>query len=261
MKWIDNWIKRRVQRSLNEWFVEREEDLQILERKISEVQEVLSAIRSQISELEAVKLKVPIEEYVLNSKRFRASLQEAHKLAHEIWPYPHLESFPSTITGIVGQNQSFESVINERFIVVIAGLKTRYVSEQDHEALYDMQIADRRTRPFRVDVETQQVIFLKPKIVSEEQFFSIRQNQGTGTLNFSVIGATISSHYTYGQREYELWGTGITCFICGRSIHSRDAIADAELLEKYTGLKSGVLCCSCFKVAKTIYEGKGGEIT
>lgn len=262
MNWLERWIRKKVREEWNKWLMEQTGQLTDLGNKLYELQQQLSHVHLQIAELETIKMKVPIEEYILNSKRFETSLQEAHERARQIWPYNRdLESFLPTITGTVGPNQPFECIINEHFIVVVAGLKTRYVSEQGDEALYRMQIADRWTRPFSVDVETRQVIFLKPYVLSEEQFFSIRQNAGTGTLNFSVIGATISHRYTYGRREYELWGrsgTSVTCFICGRTIHNRDAIADAKLLEKYTGQRSGVLCCSCFKVIKTIDEGKGG---
>jgi len=46
------------------------------------------------------------------------------------------------------------------------------------------------------------------------------------------------------------------CFICDRPIDNKEAISDAELLEKYTGRHSGILCCNCFKVAKTIIDGR-----
>ena len=46
------------------------------------------------------------------------------------------------------------------------------------------------------------------------------------------------------------------CFICNRLVDNEEAISDAELLEKYTGRDSGILCCNCFKVAKTIIDGE-----
>ena len=52
-----------------------------------------------------------------------------------------------------------------------------------------------------------------------------------------------------------------TCFICGRPVHGEKAITDAKLLEKYTGQTSEILCCSCFKVAKTIIDGKEVEVS
>jgi len=51
------------------------------------------------------------------------------------------------------------------------------------------------------------------------------------------------------------------CFICGAPIHRKEAQQDAELIKKYTGAETGVVCCSCYYHLKWIEEKLGGVIT
>jgi len=37
------------------------------------------------------------------------------------------------------------------------------------------------------------------------------------------------------------------CYFCGSAIYNEEAADSARLLEKFTGAKTGMVCCSCFK--------------
>lgn len=51
------------------------------------------------------------------------------------------------------------------------------------------------------------------------------------------------------SREHDVLEKKI-CALCFRGVHNKRAVEDAELLEKYTGFKTGVVCCWCFEQLK-----------
>lgn len=53
------------------------------------------------------------------------------------------------------------------------------------------------------------------------------------------------------ERELHYRATIVTkvlgnCMFCGAQIHNEDAAKDAELLKKFAGTKTGLICCGCF---------------
>lgn len=264
MKWLDNWLRKRISEVLDKWFIEQKSDIQVLNNDISSLTTEIGDLRQMVEEIQQITMKTqfPIEEYIFDSRRFQASLDHVKSRAKQRWlTSENLQPRTSNLNGTVTQDEPFECIISERFMIVMAGLKTKYLPDTpEDQARYRMQISDRRSPPFLVNSETKHVIFLRHYFLDEEYMFSIRQIEGSGTLKFSLIGATLSRYNDLFIPEFRLRPTK-RCFICGRTIDSEKAIADAKLLEKYTGQTSGILCCSCFKVAKVIIDGKtqGGE--
>jgi hypothetical protein len=46
------------------------------------------------------------------------------------------------------------------------------------------------------------------------------------------------------------------CIWCGGAIHNKPAKEEADLLAKYTGIPTGILCCSCFNKLRNYEEVK-----
>lgn len=256
MKWIDNQIKKKVRSAMVEWLTRNKGLIDHQKQETEELKRKVSLLESEIEEIQQINMKVPIEEYIYNSDRFQSSLKEVGNHVEAEWGQQIKFSLPN-LNGTITQNEAFECTINEDVMIVMAGLKTRYFPENEVEdkASYQMEIGDTRIRPFLIDAETRHVVFLKPFLLKGEYIFLIRQTEGRGTLEFSLIGATLSRPHAFNRTDFELQPTK-TCFICGGRVDSKEAIEDAKLLEKYTGQTSGILCCSCFKVAKVIIDGK-----
>lgn len=202
MKWLDNWFKNRLYKELDAWLEERDWKIDNERDKICILNHKVKLLKDTISEIEHITLKVPVEEYLLNSERFQGAIKSAKKRALQHWAIPKsflLEPSLSSLRGTVTKKTPFECIINERMMIVMAGLKVRY--NRKDQALYRMTIADRHWRPFVVGLETQQIIFPLPHLLDEDTRFSIRKLEGLGTLTFNVIGEVITTKGRFGAPE------------------------------------------------------------
>jgi len=202
LKWLDNWFNKKLYKGLDYWLKDREEILANDANNIDILDKKIKSLTDTISEIEHITLKVPVEEYLLNSERFQGAMKSAKNRALQNWGVPEsflLEPSLSSLRGTVTKKTPFECIINERMMIVMAGLKVRY--NRKDQALYRMTIADRHWRPFVVGPETQQIIFPLPHLLDEDTRYSIRKLEGLGTLTFNVIGEVITTKGRFGAPE------------------------------------------------------------
>jgi len=177
---------------LDKWLKQREEKIKDLEENLRTITTELNRVKNEVSELQHITMKVPIEEYIFHSPHFRIALEEATDRAMEIFKFQRdmLKANLPSLKGTVTSEKPFQTYINSEELILLAGLKTAY--NGNDFALYEMAIAGKHSKPFVIDKETKQVIFLKYYTLYPDEFFELIQIEGTGTLKFSLIGASIT---------------------------------------------------------------------
>jgi hypothetical protein len=186
-------IRKETLKVLDEWLKEREGAIVSLKAEIRKISEDLKKLKDDLSEIQQATIKVPVEEHIFHSQHFQTALEQVTSMAMQILAVPRqaLRATLPSLKGTVTPEKPFEIIIDERTLILLAGLKTTYKGEEP--SLYLMQIGDRLTKPFPVDKETKQVIFLQYYLIKPMYMFRLRQTEGSGTLNFSLIGATITT--------------------------------------------------------------------
>jgi hypothetical protein len=186
-------IRKETLKVLDEWLKEREGAIVGLNAEIRKISEDLKKLKDDLSEIQQATIKVPVEEHIFHSQHFQAALEQVTRMAMQILVVPRqaLRATLPSIKGTVTPEKPFEIIIDERTLILLAGLKTTYKGEEP--SLYVMRIGDRLTKPFPVDKETKQVIFLQYYLIKPMYTFCLHQTEGSGTLNFSLIGATITT--------------------------------------------------------------------
>ena len=205
MKWLDNWFKKRLNKELDLWLKEHEGILAIdAGKEVDALNEKVKSLTDTISEIEHITLKVPIEEYLLNSERFQGSMKSLKNYALKKWDlpseYPLREPSLSNLHGTVTEKTPFKCLINERTMIMMAGLKVRYDGKD--QALYSVRVRDQTLRPFVVGPETQQIIFPLFYLLEEEYCFAIIKLEGLGNLMFSIIGEVITTKFNAPEFNY-----------------------------------------------------------
>jgi len=163
-----------------------------IDEDLREITAELKKLKTEISEIQHITMKVPVEEYIFHSEHFQTALKQATCIAmqHLGSPRELLRISLPSLKGTVTPDKPFETVINDRELILLAGLKTAYNGK--NHALYEMQIADKYSKPFPIDKDTKQVIFLNYYLLQPDYLFRLRQTEGSGTLKFSLIGAAIT---------------------------------------------------------------------
>jgi len=183
------WFKNKVREALEELLREKNMDVDSLKSKVSLLRGMVDDLKKQVSEFK-IATRVPVEAIIYNSQSFKWSLESALEIAkYELdLPKELLRTSLPSIAGTVKRDEPFETLVEDR-VILIAGLKTDYDGKQ---GLFYMEIGGRRTRPFLIDRDTKEVVFLNHYVVKPGQYFYIVQKEGDGTLRFSLIGAEIS---------------------------------------------------------------------
>jgi len=81
-----------------------------------------------------------------------------------------------------------------------------------------------------------------------KQFLSLEQEALISRQLLKKIDEVFKEEH---EREVQYRATIVrkslgNCMFCGAQIHNEDAAKDAELLKKYAGTKTGLICCGCF---------------
>lgn len=205
MTMLDNWIAKKIDKQLKSWLDEKEKGLLRLSLEKDRLQAALDDLSSIIAEIEPVCLKIPVEEYLINSNRFQFVLEDVKKRAMRNWGVPEAaltEPNLSSIHGIVTKKKPFQCTINPHVTTLMIGLKV-YYNRKDH-GKFLIKIGSRYLRAVIIGQETQQVVFPSLRLLEEDMYFEIKKLEGSGTLKFSVIGATITTRLKWDQPEFEL---------------------------------------------------------
>jgi hypothetical protein len=186
-------IRKETLKVLDEWLKEREGVIVSLNAEMRKISEDLKKLKDDISEIQQATIKVPVEEHIFHSQHFQTALEQATYTAMQILEVPRqaLRATLPSLKGTVTPEKPFETIIDEQTLILLAGLKTTYKGKEP--SVYVMQIGGRLTKPFPVDKETKQVIFLQYYLIKPMFALRLRQTEGSGTLNFSLIGAAITT--------------------------------------------------------------------
>lgn len=187
-------VAHQLDQKLDQKLKDKEGTLIQLNANAQSLRAHLETIKNDISALETIRLRVPIEDYIMRSTIFQNAMNEGRMYASADFApltlkYGLKEVLPS-IKGEVTLKKPFSIITGENDTTVLVGLKTRYKGQD--QGLFEMQIADRRSKPFVIDQKDQQILFLKAFIIRPEYLFELKQLEGKGQLSFSLLGATIT---------------------------------------------------------------------
>lgn len=165
------------------------------QENLIDLQSQVEGLKTQVAEIGTIPLRVPIDPSVaiLKNAEFMQALEAGfHEAALEFAPYQKrdfTQTFPS-IKGEVSKGNEFQAVVDDKELIVLAGLKTKY-SGRD-QALIQVIMRDIRSKPFVVDADTKVIIFPRYRSIPPESYFGLQMIEGGGKLRFSLIGISIT---------------------------------------------------------------------
>jgi hypothetical protein len=170
-------------------------ELSNLKSEILSVQHQIEATQKQVELLNAIPMRVPIEPSVaiLRDPNYQNALSSAFMHAEMDFAPTPLANLTQTLPSIKGTvtDIEFQTTSDRHEYILLAGLKVKYSGND--QALIEMQVSDRRGKPFVVDRETKIVLFPRYYTIRPEEFFGLRKTEGKGKLTFSLIGTSITT--------------------------------------------------------------------
>lgn len=170
-------------------------ELSGLKAEISSMQQQIETAQKQAELLQAIPLRVPIAPSVaiLRDPNYQNALLTAFRMAEFEFAPTRAVDLTQTLPSIKGivTDTEFRTTTDRHEYILLAGLKVKYSGND--QALIELQIADRKGKPFVVDRETKIVLFPRYYTIRPEGFFGLRKTEGKGKLTFSLIGTSITT--------------------------------------------------------------------
>jgi len=180
---------------LDRWLKDNQKSLDEVKEKIKELDAELERLQERITQIEGLRVGIPIEKHFLLSTRFQHDIRRGYHIAlMEFHPLQReqISHGLSTVNGEISE-KAFSTTIHPKEVLLIFGLKTIY--DGDDKGIFRMQVHNKKLKPFIVDDETKEVIFFNTYILKPEEFLGIERVEGKGTMKFNILGISITPNF------------------------------------------------------------------